>query len=439
MPDIFGTETDPNLLTDEERRAKMFGAAPPRPMGPVQPPPEPTTTVTAPTQLTAPKPEPVTPSLGLKPQSDVERIQAQEPKLGGWRKGLDVAGQILAPGIEEAIPGTEGNWQRRLGQAKAEERRQMGLRKSEADIGNVEAEAGLRRAETQAKLNPPPQKPENIDQEIADAATAAQSEGRDPNIDHKVLQLLDVKQRGQKETAPKPDTQTVEDQRFERIVTAQKMGQPVTPEDAAWSEAYKQRKTLGPALTAQAAGQRQQESFTQQEKMFKLREEALTAATKGMIEMAPTVLNFADRIDPLIDKLNDELGPSSGRWSEFMTGKVGSKNPEYTKLRTDVGLLRTALMRMHVGSRGAVQMMEYFKGLLDQGKQDPENLKAALAEIRQYAHDLIEKGKAGGMSGAVLVSGSKRGEATAPPREAAPGMKWQQNKRTGEFREVPVQ
>lgn len=70
-----------------------------------------------------------------------------------------------------------------------------------------------------------------------------------------------------------------------------------------------------------------------------------------------------------------------------MAGKVGAPNPEFTKLRTDVGLLTTKLMRMHVGARGGELMMQHFQNLIDSGKQSPENMRAALDEIDQYAKE----------------------------------------------------
>lgn len=48
---------------------------------------------------------------------------------------------------------------------------------------------------------------------------------------------------------PNNETGAQEDQRFEKILTAQKLGQPVTPEDAAWASAYRTRKELVPAAT----------------------------------------------------------------------------------------------------------------------------------------------------------------------------------------------
>jgi len=83
----------------------------------------------------------------------------------------------------------------------------------------------------------------------------------------------------------------------------------------------------------------------------------------------------------LVDQQEKSLGPAASRWAEFMAGKVGSPNPEFTKLRTDVGLLTTKLMRMHVGARGGQDIMHHFQEMLEVSKQSPENLRAALDEI----------------------------------------------------------
>lgn len=132
----------------------------------------------------------------------------------------------------------------------------------------------------------------------------------------------------------------------------------------------------------------QASAFGRQVKMNEIKQGNLTNSTKTMIEAAPKVISFVDRIDKLVDAQKDQLGPAAGRWNEFMTGKVGAPNPEFTKLRTDVGLMTTLLMRMHVGARGGEYIMKHFQDLVDSGKQSPENLKAAMSEIRQYAQDV---------------------------------------------------
>lgn len=119
----------------------------------------------------------------------------------------------------------------------------------------------------------------------------------------------------------------------------------------------------------------------------------MTSSTRTMIEASPKVLQLADRVDGLIDSNYKQLGPAQGRWAEFMAGKVGSPNPQFTKLRTDVGLLTTLLMRMHVGARGGEYVMKHFQDMIDSGRQSPENLHAAISEIRSYAQDVQAEGQ----------------------------------------------
>jgi len=130
-----------------------------------------------------------------------------------------------------------------------------------------------------------------------------------------------------------------------------------------------------------------------------------TSQTRTMAETAPKVIDLANRIGQLIDSQISSLGPLQSRWAEFMAGKVGAPNPEFTRLRTNVGLLQTALMRMHLGARGGNQMMEHFTNLIDASKQDPQNLKAALEEIKAYAAE-VAKGShvndAPGSSGGII-------------------------------------
>jgi len=115
----------------------------------------------------------------------------------------------------------------------------------------------------------------------------------------------------------------------------------------------------------------------------------VTAATRSMKEAAPHVLDFINRIEPLVQQNVGNMGPLSVRWSDFWTGKAGAPDPAYNALRVDDGLLSTLLMRMHTGSRGAVQMQAHFQDLLGLAHQSPENYLSALGEIRKYANDLM--------------------------------------------------
>jgi hypothetical protein len=113
-----------------------------------------------------------------------------------------------------------------------------------------------------------------------------------------------------------------------------------------------------------------------------------TSTTRTMQEAAPKVMNLADTVLRQTQEQTARLGPLRSRWNEFIAGQVGAPNPEFTQLRTNVALLTTLLLRMHVGARGGEQMMQHFKDLMDVSIQSPENLEAAVREVRAYAESV---------------------------------------------------
>jgi hypothetical protein len=133
-----------------------------------------------------------------------------------------------------------------------------------------------------------------------------------------------------------------------------------------------------------------------------------TTSTRTMSEMAPKVLQLADQVERSMKDI--QTGPLKSRAQEFMSGTIGVGNAPFTKYRTDVGLLQTSLMRMHVGARGGQQIMSHFKNLLDSAKQSPENMQAALGEIRDYAKSMLPKDAAT----------SSTPTSTTPPSTGAP-------------------
>lgn len=114
-------------------------------------------------------------------------------------------------------------------------------------------------------------------------------------------------------------------------------------------------------------------------------EQTTTGTTRTMIQSSPIVIDLANKMLTEIQNQRKNLGPGMGRWNQFWTGKVGAPNPGFTGLITNSTLLATALQRMHTGARGGQAQYEHFKALIDQGKQSPENMEAALKEIIDYA------------------------------------------------------
>lgn len=122
-----------------------------------------------------------------------------------------------------------------------------------------------------------------------------------------------------------------------------------------------------------------------------LEKDGETATTKTMQELAPKVLYFVKRIRSMVEDQANNLGPVSGRWREFWQGEIGAPDKNYAKLRTDAMLLPGVLSRMHLAGRGGVQAIEYYKKLLETGKQSPENMSGVLDEIEDYANQVMEK------------------------------------------------
>src|SRR6185312_4342284 len=102
--------------------------------------------------------------------------------------------------------------------------------------------------------------------------------------------------------------------------------------------------------------------------------------------IAPTGLFKAVSEDIQALENSKQLGVAATKWSNFMAGDVG-KGPEFSKLRTDMGLLGTALMQAHVGSRGSKDMIEHFTKLADYRIDDAPTLKAALSHEWNYVHE----------------------------------------------------
>jgi len=131
--------------------------------------------------------------------------------------------------------------------------------------------------------------------------------------------------------------------------------------------------------------------------------EKLTSATRTMLEQAPKVKGFIARIRPLIEAEANGIGPLKGRWRDFMAGKIGAPDERYVELKTNLGLMSTLLLRMHVGARGGQVIFQHFKDMLDVSKDSAKNLNAALNAIDAYADDLNSYSQThtdeGGLSG----------------------------------------
>jgi hypothetical protein len=351
--------------------------------------------------------------------SGVSQVQAKHPFWGGVLRGLDVAASVAAPRIAPVIPGTTAHHNALIGQ-------QEGLANQDVAREEKQAQTGLTQAETERVGHPKPQLEETEqglvrvpEEGEATPVTMAGQNLTKPTTEPKGT----VKETDQGLVLVSPDGKTVTPIQM----GGQTLQSPIKPEneEAQFIKEYQQKNPGSSIAAAQHAyklnnelpqrppqvtvmipspqggftptvvhpGQNVPAGAVTPSGMNTM--DVPTSSTRTMAEAAPKVLTLANRVEQLVDQQEQTLGPAASRWNEFMAGKVGAPNPEFTKLRTDVGLLSTLLMRMHVGARGGEYIMKHFQDLMDSGKQSPENMRAALSEITQYAKDIQAESRGG--------------------------------------------
>jgi hypothetical protein len=147
-------------------------------------------------------------------------------------------------------------------------------------------------------------------------------------------------------------------------------------------------------------------------------------------------LELADNSDPtepgimqIINKLDKEgqLGAVASRWNDLMAGRIGADptGGDFEKLRVAMGLGTTALMNLHVGSRGGSYLMEHFEDMANAKKMNAQTLRAGVAQEIQYARQrAMQPGTAptGGVGGGALSpAGPLGGGQLRPGATPSPG------------------
>lgn len=120
-----------------------------------------------------------------------------------------------------------------------------------------------------------------------------------------------------------------------------------------------------------------------------------TANVKTRGQVAGQVRAHMPEMEAQLTKLaaDGKLGPLAGRFEEFLTGKIGADDPEYAAFRANLGMFKSGTVMAHFGARGGVQMLDYFKQLIDSGKHGPENIRATLGQLDSYMKTYEEGAK----------------------------------------------
>jgi hypothetical protein len=108
---------------------------------------------------------------------------------------------------------------------------------------------------------------------------------------------------------------------------------------------------------------------------------------------AATVVAMAPEVLAEIDRLAPQLGPVSGRWNEFMQGRVGADNPDFAGLRTDLIMMSSAVALAHAQGRLPENLRQEFDHMINAPQQTPENIKATINHVLPWLQKMQEGGQ----------------------------------------------
>jgi hypothetical protein len=108
---------------------------------------------------------------------------------------------------------------------------------------------------------------------------------------------------------------------------------------------------------------------------------------------ADTVISMAPEVLTRIDSVASKMGPIAGRWNEFMQGKVGSDDPDFAALRSDLLMMSSAVALAHAQGRLPENLREEFDRAINAPKQTPENLKATINAMIPWLQKVKDQGE----------------------------------------------
>lgn len=115
----------------------------------------------------------------------------------------------------------------------------------------------------------------------------------------------------------------------------------------------------------------------------------------------------------MVNEAQAELGPTGGRWNDFATGRVGLPSVQWTEVEAQMDLIASAARLAHSQGRISPTTLQDVQNLLNAGKQDPQNIIAALGTLKK-AMGLAQSTFAGAVKPATAAGGGAGAGATTP-------------------------
>ena len=439
-------------MIDDEELMKALGIARP-PVTPPMPPPDsvfapPTAQVETPPPPASPVPSTLgRPGVSPGPLPEEARVQQfaanAPPQLHGWKRGLDIAGQLALPGVERMIPGTPGNYDRQLGTLSAEavpgenaQKAILGRQQDVATLGRTAAETALKNAEAIRTANLPLSAVRGGTM-VQPAGGGAYQQIGEPNVAAAaVTKGIYIDPQGnvfqghiepglgvinEITGKPVPDAKLYEKPSAAAKMNPFQLWSSDPAKYAEWIKASKTNTGMGtyaairfldiamkyePAMLPSALAmikasgvQIPPELMAQLPPGFAHTREGATLGASAPLGPTQTTKNsgqFADkaldeipRIRQNINELSSQLGPLMGRWNQFMTGNYGSgTSPQvaqkFEALRTDMHFLTANAARFHLNS---IRSVQDFNKLANVGKMTAPVLNGFIDAMGKWAQD----------------------------------------------------
>lgn len=341
---------------------------------------------------------------------------AGAPQLHGWKNVLDVAGKFLAPRLEEAVPGTPGNYYERIGKEAAMAKEEQGIGKTAADIADVQSQTRLR--EEQARLDATkegPKEDKKIDDyvdstgrkvdvmvrpdgtryEVKSEGTVRPEAAQQPTAEERfVSQYLQDKKlpptienteaaRKAWANSGQPDQRTEQPQR--QLVTV-----PVDPNDP--SKGSKVIEAT-PGTVIPKGGETISEFGKGQ---------TPTPDEQRRAELAENLTHNLDVLEDIVSRRPDLFGKLSGRETQ-LRGWLGTNDADIASLKTLKEQIGIAQISAH-GMRNGQQIENAAQSIINGYVNGPDAIKAAIAaarnSVKTFTQDLAAHGGTTGATAA---------------------------------------
>jgi hypothetical protein len=395
------------------------------------------------------------------PMQDRYAQLAQSPsRIGGihnpWGRVplqvLDTIGRIALPGLERAIPGTEGYHEQKVAQAENAAKEEQGANTAKATQERETATAEHERGETaslhyenmlkeaqagdfeaQAYLRAhPPSTYEVLPEPLLNPATGKHETAMVSKTDPKDVRFLG--EPGAKPVAPKEPTNEFEkffqdnpkatSEDWSKFQAAHPKPVEWSAEDAAllkaaggdpskpesqtydvmkkYEDLKKERISVG-ADHGVSFIDPTTHKLVRVEPGGTVPEGARTAAGENAINTptmtqrtaagrAQTVHEMMPEVLSNIEAMKDKIGAFSGRWNKFMQGEIGADDPDMAGLRANLLMTSSAMALAHAQGRLPENLREEFDRAINAPKQSAANLEATLKKMDPWLEKMMEQG-----------------------------------------------